>query len=69
MSNTSNIEVSDFLSLGYQLSVASDFQKVMIKKGETKKLTFTLTKKDFEIFNQNMEKCTLTNVKFGSKIL
>ena len=32
------------------------FQKVMIKKGETKKLTFTLTKKDFEIFNQNMEK-------------
>ena len=28
----------------------------MIKKGETKKVTFTLTKKDFEIYNQNMEK-------------
>ena len=35
------------------------FQKVMLRKGETKTLTFTLSDKDFSFFKQNM--------KFGSE--
>lgn len=32
------------------------FQKLMIKKGETKRVTFTLTGKDFEMYNQTMKR-------------
>ncbi|MBK8346792.1 MAG: beta-glucosidase BglX [Saprospiraceae bacterium] len=63
--NTGNFDGEEVVQLYIRDLVASvtrpvkelrGFQKVMIKKGETKKVTFTLTKKDFEIYNQNMEK-------------
>ena len=34
------------------------FKKLMIKKGETKKVEFVLSKKEFEFYNQKMVKTT-----------
>ena len=65
VTNTGNYDGEEVVQLYIRDMVASvtrpvkelkAFQKLMIKKGETQKVTFTLMKKDLEIYDQNMEK-------------
>lgn len=64
LSNTGNVDGEEVVQLYIHDLVGSvtrpvrelkAFQKVLLRKGETKTLTFTLTDKDFSFFKQNMQ--------------
>jgi len=65
VTNTGNMDGEEVVQLYLRDMVASvtrpvkelkAFKKIMIKKGESKSISFTLTKQDFEIFDSNMHK-------------
>ena len=65
VTNTGNMDGEEVVQLYLRDMVASvtrpvkelkAFKKLMIKKGESKNVAFTLTKQDFEIFDSNMHK-------------
>ena len=67
VSNTGNFDGEEVVQLYIRDLVASvtrpvkelkAFKKLMIKKGETKKVEFVLSKKDFEFYDQKMVKTT-----------